>query len=127
MRSWPKPDDTDFHCKLVRKGPEKCWKYGYREQIVVPGPDGYTGHHKVTYWAALAGSGPTFVNPHFADVPQEYHCIGAINVDLDHKLVSIDMRRIVSKPGEPEETRPHPANGVHRIEKIRDDNHSWWF
>jgi hypothetical protein len=127
--SWPKPDDTDFHVKLVRKGPEKMllevWR---REQIVVPGPDGYTGHHKVTYWAALAGGGPTFVNPHFADVPQEYHCIGTINVDLDHKLVSIDMRRIVSKPGEPQETQPHPANGVHRIEKITHGKPGdWWF
>lgn len=121
--------DNSFHVKLVRNAPEKMMlEISRQEPFAVAGSDGYVGHHKVTYWAALAGTGPTFVNPHFADSPAEYHCLGSITVDLDHSLVSINMRRIVSKPGEPEQAEPHPANGVHRIEKIRNSKHDeWWF
>lgn len=125
----PKPKDVSFHVTLLRKGPGKILlELARREPITVPGPDGYTGWHKVSYWAALAGDGPTYFNPHFADVPQEYHCTGQIVLDLDHRLISVDMHRIVSKPGEPERTEPHPANGVHPIEKIKNGHPGdWWF
>jgi hypothetical protein len=120
--------DGAFHVTLVKKGPGKMTlEITRHEQVIVTGPDGYMGSRKVTYWAALAGDGPTFVNPHFADSPTEYHCIGSITLDTSHELVSIDMRRIVSKPGEPEETAPHPANGVYHIEKMKESKREWWF
>jgi hypothetical protein len=122
------PKDNDFHVELVRQGPKKSMlEISRREPVDVADTNGYTAFHKVTYWAALAGEGPTFVNPHFSDVPEEYHCIGSISLDLAHEVVNIDMQRIVSKPGEPEETKPHPANGFHRLEKITNEKHGWWF
>ena len=122
------PKDNDFHVTLVQQGPDKAMlEISRREPVVVTGPDAYTAQHKVTYSAALAGAGPTFVNPHFSDVPPEYHCVGSISLDLEHEMVSINMQRIVSKPGQPQETEPHPANGLHRIEKIREEKHGWWF
>jgi hypothetical protein len=122
------PKDDDFHVTLVREAPDKAkLEIFRREEVIVTGPDGYTAEHKVTYSAALVGPGPTFVNPHFTDVPKEYHCVGSISLDLEHEMVSINMQRVVSKPGQPQETEDHPANGLHRIEKIKDETHGWWF
>jgi hypothetical protein len=124
------PKDDDFHIELVKQGPDKAMlEISHRAPVDVggDGTNGFTAMHKVTYWAALSGPGPTFVNPHFADVPEEYHCVGTISLDLEHEMVNIDLRRIVSKPDELLQTVPHPANGLHRIEKIKEEKHGWWF
>jgi len=123
------PKDDEFHVALVKQGPGKAMlEISHREPVDVDGTNGLTVMmHKVTYFAALNGPGPTFVNPHFADVPPEYHCVGTISLDLEHAMVDIDMRRIVSKPDELLQTVPHPANGLHRIEKIKAEKHGWWF
>jgi hypothetical protein len=83
------------------------------------GPEGYIGLVKRQYRAGLHGMGPVFVNPRFQDNPPDIHCIGTVTLDREHEKVIIDMRRILSKPGEPERTRPHPANGAYRIESTR--------
>lgn len=121
--------DQDYHVVMLRHGPGKVvLEITRHTPQMVGGEEGYKIQKRVTYKAALAGNGPTFENPHFADNPPEYHCVGTISLDLEHDMVRIEMRRIVSKPGEPEETEPHPANGMYQIEKIKKAGATdWWF
>jgi len=80
------------------------------------GPDGFVGYKFVGYWATIEGEGPVYNNPKFEDNPSGIECIGTIKMDLAHNQVTIDMQRIISKPGEPQRTEPHPSNGIYPIE-----------
>ena len=82
------------------------------------GPDGNPGYMYRVYCATLEGDGPTFINPPFEDSPSDFKCVGTITLDRAHKLVTVDMRRITSAPGQPQQTRPHPANGTYKIDFI---------
>lgn len=112
--------DSSDHAVLIEIEPgkvllsvnKKIWKGLW-------GPEGYIGYQRISYWAALNGSGPVFVNPHFQDNPSGFHCVGTIVVDRDHNLVTLDMRRVVSKSSQPDRTAPHPANGHYQIDTIR--------
>ncbi len=109
------------HVVLIRKAPGKqLLPIAKRERVGIWGRDGYVGYRTAGYWAALDGNGPTFVNPHFQDDSSDFRCIGTIKLDIEHSKVTIQMRRVVSMPGEPERTKPHPANGTYSIEAIRD-------
>ena len=120
--------DHDFHVVMLKGTGKVLLEITRREEVVVTGPDGFTGHRKMIYRAALVGNGPTFENPQFGDNPPEYHCVGNIALDTEHDMVRIDMRRVVSKSGEPVVTKPHPANGMYHIEKIKKAMPGdWWF
>ncbi len=109
------------HVVLIRKAHGKqLLSIAKRERVGIWGPDGYVGYRTAGYWAALDGNGPTFVNPHFQDDSSDFRCIGTITLDTEHRKVTIQMRRVLSMPGEPERTQPHPANGTYSIETIRD-------
>jgi hypothetical protein len=82
------------------------------------GPDGNPGYVYWTYYATLDGDGPIYVNPPFQDMPSDFKCIGTITLDREHKLVTVNMRRIISAPGQPVRTRSHPANGTYKINFI---------
>lgn len=82
------------------------------------GPDGYEGYRAWSYWLKLAGDGPVYINPRVEGGAGE-PCIGSVTLDREHNLVTINLRRIVSQPGRPERTKPHPANGTYKIDEIR--------
>jgi hypothetical protein len=84
------------------------------------GPEGYVGYQDEHYAAGLRGSGPAFVNPTFIDNPPSFRCVGTIILDREHNKIVVDMRRIVSKSGEPEKAKPHPANGTYLIKTMRE-------
>lgn len=86
------------------------------------GAEGYIGYKNEHYKAGLQGDGPVFINPPFQDNPPDIYCIGTITVDRQHGKVTVNMRRIVSKPGERQRTQPHPANGTYPIESTRYDH-----
>ena|SRR5882757_570438 len=83
------------------------------------GSEGYIGSRPNHYSAILSGNGPVFNNPSFIDNPPTIRCVGTITLDREHKKVIVNMRRITSKPGESERTKPHPANGTYPIESTR--------
>ncbi len=117
------------HVVLIRKAPGKqLLSIAKRERVGIWGPDGYVGYRTAGYWVALDGNGPTFVNPHFQDDSSDFRCNGSITLDIEHRKVKVEMRRIVSKPGASERTKPHPANGTYTIEDIRDarPEESWF-
>jgi len=117
----PKSSGQREHAVVIRKGPGKLLlSITKQEWRGVYGEHGYEGYRTVGYWAALEGPGPTFANPHFQDNPSGFRCTGTITLDLERMSVTVDMRRIVSGLGEPERTKPHPANGTYSIEEIRD-------
>src|SRR4051812_34310944 len=91
----------------------------HREWGGLLGPHGYIGYRSNGYLTALEGSGPVFINPHFLDNPPFIPCIGTITLDREHNKVTVNMRRIVSKPEEPVRTKPHPANGTFTIESVK--------
>ena len=117
------------HITLIRKAPGKqLLSIAKQQRVGIWGPEGYVGYRTVGYWAALEGNGPTFVNPHFQGDSSELPCIGTITLDIAHGKVTILMRRIVSKLGEPERTEPHPVNGTYNIEGVRNANpEETWF
>jgi hypothetical protein len=84
------------------------------------GSDGYIGYRPNHFRAGLRGNGPTYTNPIFQDTEPSINCIGSITLDREHNKVIVDMRRIVSKLGQPEQTRRHPANGTYSIESTRE-------
>ena len=90
-----------------------------REWVGIWGPEGWVGYRNEGYWITLNGKGPVFTNPDFYDDPPEYHCIGEVTLDLEHKRVTLAMRRVVSKPGQAVRTRRHPANGTYEIESVK--------
>jgi len=91
------------------------------------GPEGYAGYHSSSYWAALEGDGPIFVNPRLVGGAGD-RCIGTITLDKEHNDVTINMMRIVSAPGGPLRTTPHPANGTHKIDLVRKaTSYEKWF
>jgi|SRR5947209_17085793 len=125
MASWgclgTKGTDNGEHVVLVRKASDKLLlAITKREWGGLLGLHGYVGYRHVGYWAALGGAGPIFVNPHFQDNPSDFQCKGTITLDTAGRRVTIEMWRIVSKPGEPERIKPHPANGTFTIERLRD-------
>jgi hypothetical protein len=112
--------DPQDHCTLIESGPEKLLlAVNPREWGGFWGIHGYIGYEHIGYWAALAGPGPEFINPHFQDNPASFRCIGTITLDREHNKVTLNMRRIVSEAGSPQRTKPHPANGTYSIELIR--------
>ena len=117
------------HCVLIEKSPGKLLLAITKPQWGgVFGPHGYVGYETIGYWAALEGSGPVFVNPHFQDNPSRFHCIGTITLDREHNRVTVNMRRMVSDIGKAERTKPHPANGTYTIESVRKARHDEnWF
>lgn len=91
-----------------------------REKVGIWGPEGYVGSRTAGYWAALEGDGPVFVNPHFQDDSSDLPCVGTIALDMARRTVTLDLHRVVSRPGEAKRTKPHPANGMYHIETVRD-------
>lgn len=83
-------------------------------------PHGFGGYEYIVYKAALIGEGPIFSDPPFQDNPPDFHCFGTITLDREHREVTVNMRRGLSKKGE--KTRPHPANGTYRVTSERDAN-----
>ena len=81
------------------------------------GPSGYVGFRDNSYSVVLEGSGPTYINPPFIDNPP-CRCVGTVAVDREHNRVTVDMRRIASKPEEPEHMQLHPANGTYSIRSV---------
>lgn len=71
------------------------------------------------YWTNLVGVEPVYRDPEFneSDRLQQSRYRGTITVDKKHKKVTIDLQRIVSKPGEPEKLEPSPANGTYPIKR----------
>lgn len=76
------------------------------------GPEGWVGYENSGYWITLEGNGPVYKNPRFQDNPPDFQCIGEVTLDSQHHQVTIEMRRVISKPDEPIRTTPHPANGT---------------
>ena len=114
-----KDADRRVHVVLIRKAPGKhLLAISKREWGGVLGPHGFVGYISVGYWAALEGSGPIFVNPHFQDNPSEFQCTGVITLDIEHKRVKVEMRRVAPERGGVE--KAHPAHGTYTIETIRD-------
>ena len=106
--------------ELIEIAPDKTLaNITKREWAGFWGPEGYVGYKVYGYTAALSGDGPVFVDPHFVDNPPSFHCVGTITLDRDHKRITVNLRRVVSKEGEPETTKPHPANGEYLIESVR--------
>jgi hypothetical protein len=98
-----------------------------RSGALLPRSGGIMGYDASSYWAELEGSGPIFVNPPFVGGSGE-PCIGTITLDREHSEVTIKLRRIVSAPGEPLKTKPHPANGTYKINTVRKANfYEKWF
>jgi hypothetical protein len=98
-------------------------------ELKIFGSDGYIGFQTVGYGAALIGIGPVFTNPLFQDNPAHFRCIGTITLDREHKRVVVNMRRIISDPGQPERTVSHPANGTYDIDIVRpaaSDEQQWF-
>jgi len=113
----PKPHD---YADLIVYGPEKMDVLITHQQWGgIWGPEGYIGYEQGHYRAALRGPGPTFIDPKFQDNPPSTACVGSITLDREHKRLAIDMRRIVSRPGEPQRTKAHPASGTYVIESTR--------
>jgi hypothetical protein len=111
-----KPPD---HVELLESGPGEFSLAICKQQWGgLFGPEGFVGYQTWTYWAILKGEGPIFVNPKFTDMPSDYQCIGTITLDKAHNVVIVKMSRIVSSPGSPLQTKPHPANGTYKIDVI---------
>ncbi len=81
------------------------------------GPEGYIGFRDVGYSAILSGAGPLYTNPFFNDNPPG-RCIGTITMNREQSRVTLSMSRVVSKPGAPERTHAHPANGTYPIKSV---------
>jgi len=83
----------------------------------VDGPGGRrTGYE---YWSILEGDGPVFKNPvlHENGFSRPFVNLGTITIDKKSRKVVIDLRRVVSKPDEPERTEPSPANGTYPLKR----------
>jgi hypothetical protein len=108
------------HVTLIEVGPDKqLLLVTKRYWAGLWGPEGYIGHENATYWIALSGPGPTFVNPHFEGSRFGAGCIGTVVLDREHHRVSLDMRRVISKDGTVNRTKPHPINGAYAIDSVR--------
>jgi len=82
------------------------------------GSEGHVGDRPYTCYAALEGAGPIFTNPRFEEL-SPFHSIGTITLDPEHNSVTVNMRRVKSKPGEPQKTARTPANGTYKISSVR--------
>ena len=112
--------DEQTHVTLIQLSADKSLlAIAKPERVGIIGPDGYVGWRTAGYWAALQGPGPVYDNPHFQDDSSDLPCIGRITLDRGHNEVTIDMKRVVSKSGGMEQTKPHPANGTYVIEQTR--------
>ena len=70
------------------------------------------------YWVTLSGPGPTYVEPKlYINSNTQFKHLGTITVDREKKQVLIDLKRVVSKPGELEKLEPSQANGTYLIKK----------
>lgn len=108
---------------LIEQGPSEIeMRFCKRYWGGVIGPHGYIGYITMGYGAALIGKGPIFTNPRFQDDPPTFHCVGTITLDREHNQIEVNMFRIVSEPGKPEQTKPHPANGKYLIQSVREAN-----
>ena len=116
-RSGPESRDGAI---LIEQGPSQTelrfWKHSWGGIV---GVHGYVGYVTYSCAAALDGSGPIFRNPKFLDNPPDFRCVGTITLDRRRNEVIVEMRRLISKPGEPEQGKAHPANGKYRIESVR--------
>jgi len=117
------------HASLIKTSSDKMWlSITKREWGGVLGPHGYVGHQWYGYCIELDGVGPIFTNPPFHDNPPDFRCVDTVTLDRDHDRVIVNMRRVISKPGAPEHTRPHPGNGTYTIESIRSaKTNEYWF
>lgn len=114
------PEDARTHVALIQVSDDRCLlSVAMRERVGIWGPEGYVGSRTGGFWAALEGNGPVYIDPHFQDYSSDFPCIGSITFDREHHKVTLDMQRVVSKPGESKRTKPHPANGTYAIETIR--------
>ncbi|HVV71338.1 MAG TPA: hypothetical protein VHI52_07545 [Verrucomicrobiae bacterium] len=113
-------EDARTHVTLIQVSDNRSLlSIAIGERVGIWGPEGYVRSRTAGFWAALEGAGPVYINPHFQDDSSDFPCIGSITVDRDHNKVTLDMHRVLSKPGEATRTKPHPANGTYGIEAIR--------
>jgi hypothetical protein len=128
--SGPVDNNICTDADIIEHGPDQIEiRFCKRSWGGVVGPHGYVGFITTGYGAALEGKGPIFVNPKFQDNPPDSRCIGIITLDRIHNRVIVDMQRIMSKPGEPEQTKPHPANGTYVVKSVRKampDEQKWF-
>lgn len=92
----------------------------YDEWLGVVTVHGYGGYaHGIDCWAALIGKGPVYVDPIFHEnapiPPQTYR--GTITIDREHQQAIIDLRRVISNPGDPERLEAISANGTYPIRR----------
>lgn len=104
-----------------------------KTQIIIRGdvwrglitPHGFGGYaHNIYYWSTLQGDGPIYANPILwenAPISFQHDHVGSISIDKISRNVAIDLRRIISRPGEPQRTEPSPANGIYSIVDINHD------
>ena len=112
-----KPND---YADLIVYEPEKVdVLITHREWAGLFGHHGYPGYEQRHYRVGLRGPGPKFVNPKFQDNPPTIECVGSVNLNREHNRVTLDMRRVVSQPGESMRTKAHPANGTYVILSTR--------
>lgn len=90
----------------------------WRGIFTIHGFGGYV--HNIYYWTTLKGEGTDYHDPVFnvnGLASEQFIHRGTITVDRKNKRVAIDLKRVVSKPGEPEKLEPSPANGTYPIKK----------
>lgn len=74
------------------------------------------------YWVTLSGPGPTYADPKlYINSNTQFRHVGTITVDRGKRQVVIDLKRVVSKPGEPEKLELSPANGTYPIKKANQE------
>ena len=79
------------------------------------GVEGFKGYRNISYLAKLDGPGPTFTDPPFWDFPPRTSAIGNITLDLEGRVIVLNMRRVVSGFGPTAQTTAHPGNGRYPI------------
>jgi hypothetical protein len=127
----PSKDKAQWYVVLENGGPGKfypvskisgtvCLKIVAKSWDPIIGPDGFGGPREdVFYWMNLTGVGPIFRDPALDERnghPPLRH-LGTITIDKKNSRVTIDLQRVISKPGEPLKTEPSPANGTYRIKR----------
>lgn len=84
------------------------------------GPDGPGGPREgYEFYANLRGEGPVYRDPELGEngLGEFTRNRGTITIDRKTKKVTIDLQRIVSKPGEPEKLESSRANGTYPIKR----------
>ena len=122
---------ADWYATLENGGPEKlppvsehpgtvCLQICRKSWEPLFGVDGPGGPREgYVFWSNLSGEGPVYRDPelHESSLSHPFPNRGTITIDKKNKRVTIDLQRIVSKPGEPEKLETSPANGTYPIRR----------